>query len=751
MVAPEWLSSPGTGIGVSALECKKRVGSAAAGKSPDSSAPTARVDEGSAPAVGVHGRCADDSMVRPVVRPPTCPRPKPPTGTHAGPHAGRSVRALIPPESGSGKSSEARSPNGQTPEPAATTGFELAGQPVLNSLDEASAAKFANAGAVAMSKCQGLLEFSNGLLERCSTFFDPVMLAQLDAALAHEFAQRDRTRVDDATEAVEAALREGRNAASLAHLSQCAATAKSVATKSMSQAALATEVLRALGGEISAAGFDPESVGQISGAVLHDVIGSLEQNKNALAAAQAYAQALFVAQQRLSQAHLGTPKEKVGRGIAHQIALARHESPFRGRQLCELSEVLVREMPYCMRAFSQGQISEYKAGIVARETAFLSLEHRQRVDSSICGDLDGVGLLGNRELAAAARKAAYALDPKAFVKRQEKAVGERYVSLRPAADGMTFLSALIPLKQGVRILATLTKIADGLKAAGDERGKGQVMADALMHRLIHHAQCNDGAGTPSDHLGVPEGGLPFTDGQQGQESKLQEGQLREDRQLGGIPYSGSRSGLAEDQQCTTVDQASISLELVMTDRTLFGSDNEPAILVGYDPIPAPIARDMVLGRGFSPRVWLKRLFTHPRTNQLLAMDSHGRLFPEGMKEFLRLQDQRCQTPYCDAPIREYDHIKAYAAGGVTSLDNGQGLCSDCNRAKESPGWFSERIECSESTERSERAGGSQDSDGVEHTGDSDPPEVAEGGPPRICVNTPTGHRYISTAPPLPGY
>ncbi|WP_181036059.1 HNH endonuclease signature motif containing protein [Arthrobacter sp. N199823] len=583
-------------------------------------------------------------------------------------------------------------------------------------------AKFANTGAVAMSKCQGLLEHSNDLLDGCSTFFDPVMLAQLDAALAHEFAQRDRARVDEATEAVEAALREGRNTSSLAHLIQCVATARSVATKSLSQATLATEVLLALGGDVSAAGFDPEAVGQLSGAVLHDVIGSLEQTKNALAAAQAHAQALFVAQQRLSQARLGTPKEKVGRGIAHQIALARHESPYRGRQLCELSEVLVREMPYCMRAFSQGQICEYKAGIVARETAFLSLEHRQRVDRSICGDLDGVGLLGNRELAAAARKAAYALDPKAFVKRQEKAAGERYVSLRPAADGMTFLSALIPLKQGVRILATLTRIADGRRATGDERSKGQIMADALMHRLIHHAQCNEGAGTLSDHRGVPEGGYPSSVVQQ--ENKRQEEQLRPNEQLGGMPCPGSRSDLAADQQCTTVDQASISLELVMTDRTLFGSDNEPAILVGYDPIPAPIARDMVLGRGSSPRVWLKRLFTHPRTNQLLAMDSHGRLFPEGMKEFLRLHDQRCQTPYCDAPIREYDHIKAYAAGGATSLDNGQGLCSDCNRAKESPGWFSER---------------------------SDPPAGVEAGPPRTCVNTPTGHRYISTAPPLPGY
>ena len=580
-------------------------------------------------------------------------------------------------------------------------GVEPTGAPSLENLAEASSANSANSGAVAMGKCHVLLELGHTLLADCGAFFDPVILAQLDAALAHEFANREQRQVDAATEEMTAALQEGRSTEALAYLAQRVTTAKSVATKAATQAALATDVVRALGGEVSEAGYDPEAVQAVSGAVLDDVIGNVERAKNALTAAQAHAQTIFVAQQRLSQARAGTPKEKVGRGIPHQLALARHESPFRGRQLCELSEVLVREMPCTMLTFSRGRISEYKAGIVARETVFLSLEHRQLVDQKICGDMDAVELLGNKELAAAARKAAYALEPEAFVKRQEKAERERYVSLRPAADGMTFLTALIPLKQGVRVLATLTKVADSLRNSGDERGKGQIMADALMHRLIQHAPCDEGAGTVSDHRGAPASGSAAA--------------------------TAPQRGAAGDQPCTTVDAASISLELVMTDRSLFGTDNEPAVLLGYDPIPAPIARDMVLSGGFSARVWLKRLFTHPQTNQLLAMESKGRLFSEGMKEFLRLQDQRCQTPYCDAPIREYDHIKAYAAGGTTSLDNGQGLCSDCNRAKESLGWVSTR------------------------TNGSEFPGMAEDGPPVTRISTPTGHRYISTAPPLPGY
>ena len=562
-------------------------------------------------------------------------------------------------------------------------------------------------GAAATERCHQMLSVGAGLLDLCGNFFDPVVLAQLDSALAHELSRQERGRVDAATAAVEAAISEGRSAEALAHLSQRVATARTAATKSESRAALATRVLTSLGGAADAEGFDPGTVDQISGAVLIDLITVLEETKNAVAAAQAHAQALFVARQRLDQARAGVPQEKLGRGIAHQVALARHESPHRGRQLCELSEVLVREMPWSMSAFSQGRISEYKAGILAKETVFLSLADRARVDQSICQDSDAAGLLGNRELGAAAKKAAYALDPQACVKRHEKAVGDRYVSLRPAADGMTYLTALIPLKQGVRILATLTRVSDSLRASGDERGKGQIMADALMHRLVQHAPCNEGAGTLGDHGGVSVEDLA---------------------PVAALQAADSRGGIPVQPLCTTVDEANISLELVMTDRSLFGSANDPAILVGYDPIPAPMARSMVRGSGSgsgrsSPQVWLKRLFTHPETNQLLAMDSHARLFPEGMKEFLRLQGQRCQTPYCDAPIREYDHIKAYAAGGATSLDNGQGLCTDCNQAKESPGWWSTRNVSAAA-------------------------EV--GGPPVTEITTPTGHRYVSTAPPLPG-
>ena len=52
----------------------------------------------------------------------------------------------------------------------------------------------------------------------------------------------------------------------------------------------------------------------------------------------------------------------------------------------------------------------------------------------------------------------------------------------------------------------------------------------------------------------------------------------------------------------------------------------------------------------------------------------------------RLRDQRCRTPYCDAPIRHRDHAEPHNRGGPTSALNGLGSCERCNYAKEAPGW-----------------------------------------------------------------
>jgi hypothetical protein len=166
--------------------------------------------------------------------------------------------------------------------------------------------------------------------------------------------------------------------------------------------------------------------------------------------------------------------------------------------------------------------------------------------------------------------------------------------------------------------------------------------------------------------------------------------------------------------------APVALNLVMSDQSLLGEDESAAVLDGYGPIPASVARRLVGGAVGDPRsrATLRRLYRHPRSGALVAMESRSRRFPRGLAAFIGVRDQTCRTPYCDAPIRHRDHARPRNRGGPTSANNGLGMCERCTYTKESPGW---RV----------TAG---DDDGI-HTAE---------------FVTPTGMRYRSTAPPLPG-
>ncbi|GAB3561834.1 HNH endonuclease signature motif containing protein [Arthrobacter alkaliphilus] len=401
--------------------------------------------------------------------------------------------------------------------------------------------------------------------------------------------------------------------------------------------------------------------------------------------------------------------------------MARRESPSRGSRLLGLAKALVTEMPRTLAALHAGRLNEWRATLLVKETACLPAEDRCAVDEELGADTGTFDGAGDRTITAAARAAAYRRDPRSVADRAVRAAGERCVSLRPAPDTMTYLTALLPVAQGVAVHAALSRHADTLRAGTrDSRSRGQVMADALVERVT---------GTPAGITGV-------------------------------------------------------EVQLVMTDRTLIQGDSEPARLTGYGIVPAAWARTLVAGnpgtaepgrpgkpgragsdkpdqrragqseprqRRAGPgqpdpphqpgspgpdqaesaqpepgeqdfKVWLRRLFTAPKTGELLAADSRARFFPPGMRRFIQARDDTCRTPYCDAPIRHFDHIIPWHQGGTTSLDNGAGLCEACNHTKELPGW----------------------------TAQTRPAQTHPATQHVLEIRTPTGHHYRSTAPSLPG-
>ena len=164
--------------------------------------------------------------------------------------------------------------------------------------------------------------------------------------------------------------------------------------------------------------------------------------------------------QRREQADAGMPAAELGAGVGAQIALARRESPAKGGRLLGLAKALVTEMPHTLAALEAGQLNEWRATLLVRETACLSAEDRTAVDDELAADAGTFDGAGDRRIIAAARAAAYRRDPRTVTQRASHAATERHVSLRPAPDTMCYLTALLPVAQGVAIHAALTRHAD---------------------------------------------------------------------------------------------------------------------------------------------------------------------------------------------------------------------------------------------------------------------------------------------------
>jgi hypothetical protein len=218
-----------------------------------------------------------------------------------------------------------------------------------------------------------------------------------------------------------------------------------------------------------------------------ELLGALERLVCAAQGLQADAAADLDTSVRRDEELRGTSHERRGRSVAAQVALARRESPHRGRQHLGLARILADEMPCTRRALRDGRITEWKATILVRETACLSLADRMTVDQRLAGDLDRVERRGDRELEAAARGLAAELDAAACVLRRRVAEADRRVTLRPVPDTMTRLSAEIPVAQGVAVLKSLSDAADSARSGGDPRTRGQLMVDTLVSRVLGSA------------------------------------------------------------------------------------------------------------------------------------------------------------------------------------------------------------------------------------------------------------------------
>jgi len=396
-------------------------------------------------------------------------------------------------------------------------------------------------------------------------------------------------------------------------------------------------------------------------------------------------------------------REELTRSLGSQVALARRESPTAGDRFVGMSRALAQEFPAMRGLLEAGVVSERHVFEVVAQTSTLTVEDRAEADSRLA---EVAARLSPRALGRAARRVAAELDAASVVARMERAVSSRRVNVRPAPDGMAYLTVLglMPEVVGAHaaLLAHSRAVTSGQVPDVDPRGRsaGQVGADTALERL-----------------------------------------------------SGRAPGQSQP----------VEVHLVMTHRALFGtgdparSVHEPARVPGHGALPAPVARAWLRGAQPSSKehptddaandgaepvavragpptsgsaeratgasaepaaAWLRRLYTSPDGRDLVAMDSRRRTFSGLLRRLLVLRDDVCLTPWCDAPIVHADHANPARVAGATNVTNGSGLCARCNLTKEAPGW--------------------------RHA-------VVGHSPRQLIVSTPTGQTFDALAPPVLGW
>jgi Domain of unknown function (DUF222) len=146
--------------------------------------------------------------------------------------------------------------------------------------------------------------------------------------------------------------------------------------------------------------------------------------------------------------------------VASEIALARRDSPARGNRHLGFAKALVYELPHTLAALEYGALSEWRATLIVRESACLEVEDRRVLDAELCADVSKLEGMGDAWITAAAKDIAYRLNAQAVVDRAAKAEADRTVTIRPAPECMTYVSALLPVAQGVAVYAALKKTVE---------------------------------------------------------------------------------------------------------------------------------------------------------------------------------------------------------------------------------------------------------------------------------------------------
>ncbi|WP_457973649.1 DUF222 domain-containing protein [Arthrobacter sp. D1-17] len=336
----------------------------------------------------------------------------------------------------------------------------------------------------------------------------------------------------------------------------------------------------------------------------------------------------------------GSAQERRAREMAvrAEVACALTVSERSADALLGEARTLVWGLPLTLAALGAGSISWQHARILCDETANLDPVAAAALESHFlepyfpgpsAPDAAGAGrgcLAGDvvpGRFRARARAWRERHHPVSIETRHRRTARDRRVEYLPDRDGMAWLSAYLPADTAAGIWSRTSAAARGLQGPKEPRTLAQLRADLAAGWLL--------AGT-ADGIPAPKAQVLVT-----------------------VPVL-----------------------------SLLGAGEEPAVLDGYGPVPASMARKLTAEGATS----FLRVLTDPRDGAPLEIGRTGYRLTTTMRQWLRLRDARCSFPGCNnhSLDNEADHVLAWSAGGGTGVSNLGQACPRHHRLKHSSAW-----------------------------------------------------------------
>ncbi len=379
----------------------------------------------------------------------------------------------------------------------------------------------------------------------------------------------------------------------------------------------------------------------------------------------------------------GVPVQAQEMAVAAEVGCVLALGPRAASSFLTTSHALASGLPRTLAGLQAGTLSWQHAVVMADEAASLDAAGAAGLEAHFL-DPDAqdaprgcaVGEMPAHRFKAKARTWRERHHAESIEKRHAKGVADRRVEFRADQDGMAWLSACLPADRALAGWNRLTAIARSMQGPDEPRSMSQLRADKFADAIL-------GGGSDSNRSSISGSG----DGAAGASDAVADGERAAAGY--GAAESSNKDGAGESAAAGAgLGQLSSPIRaqvLVMVPVfSMMGVTDEPAMLDGYGPIPASMARELVANGAAS----FYRVLVDPRDGAPLEIGRKSYRVTGAMRAWLRMRDGKCPFPGCsnNSLDNDADHILAWADGGTTGISNLGQPCPKHHKLRHTTGW-----------------------------------------------------------------